>query len=77
MDKTSFAANRQTLLMGVAVTGLTLAIAFSIQPLLPLSESGRAVAEEDPLAHLEQPFFEEPAAEIASEEQNEAPLDTS
>lgn len=73
MDKTSFAANRQTLLMGVAVTGLTLAIAFSIQPLLPLSESGRNVAEEDPLADLEQSVIEEPAAEIASGESDETP----
>jgi hypothetical protein len=57
MDNSSFAGNRQTLLLGAAVTGLTLAVAFSIQPLLPLSDSRGGTAEVDPLLELDEPAF--------------------
>jgi hypothetical protein len=73
MDNSSLAGNRQTLLMAVAVTGLTLAIAFSIQPLLPLSDSGQNAAEVDPLGDLDEPVFAEPTEEPSVAESDDAP----
>lgn len=62
MDNSKLTGNRQLLLIGAAVTGLTLVIAYSIQPMLPLADVDRppAVVDDEFGVAFAAPELEEP-----------------